>query len=132
MGNWEPEGGTVQRTDVLMPPPTHTHTHTRSGRYLELHQVGVHVSSVGVLAHRVRELRHSAAGGPQPGLDLREVEHHLPVSHGVERRRLSGPTTTGRRHFPPVAFMFESPPPQKCRQLGSDGCCYLLQASAPS
>lgn len=59
--------------------------------YLELHQVDVHVSAVGVLTRRVGELGDSVTGRSQPLLDLWEVENNLPVSSGVERRGLLCP-----------------------------------------
>ncbi|TNN59406.1 hypothetical protein EYF80_030421 [Liparis tanakae] len=55
--------------------------------YLELHQVDIHVAVGVILAGGVRELRDAVAGHPQPRLDLRQVEHYLPVGSGVERRR---------------------------------------------
>lgn len=71
--------------------------------YLELHQVDVHVSGVAVLCHGVRELRDALAGRSQPRLDLGEVEDDLPVSYGVERRRLHRPEATQtRRESGPV------------------------------
>lgn len=56
--------------------------------YLELHQVDIHMSTVAVLSHRVRELCDSVAGRSQPRLNLWEVEDNLPVSSGVKGWRL--------------------------------------------
>ncbi len=54
--------------------------------YLELYQVHIHVSIDAVLLHRVCEVSDSLRRGPQPGLDLRQVQNHLPVGPCVERR----------------------------------------------
>ncbi len=39
----------------------------------------IHVSIDAVLLHRVCEVSDSLRRGPQPGLDLRQVQNHLPV-----------------------------------------------------
>lgn len=49
------------------------------------------MSVVSVLTRRVGELGHSVTGRSQPLLDFWEVENNLPVSSGVERRRLLCP-----------------------------------------
>lgn len=104
---------------------TYTHTHTEEdGDYLELHQVDVHVSPAAVLSHRVCELRDPVAGGPQPGLDLRQVEDHLPVGAGVERRGFSGPA--GREG--PIRVI--ATPGEEGRG-GGTSCRRLLPADSP-
>ncbi len=62
--------------------PSESSTHS----YLELYQVHIHVSIDAVLLHRVCEVSDSLRRGPQPGLDLRQVQNHLPVGPCVERR----------------------------------------------
>lgn len=54
------------------------------------------MSALAVLAHRVRELRDSVAGRPQPLLNLGEVQDDLPVGPGVQRWRLLRPAS-GRK-----------------------------------
>lgn len=67
--------------------------------YLELDQMHIHMLVLGVLVHKVGEVPHPLGGGPQPGLNLGQVQHHLPVGARVQGRGLLVPAVSRMRGY---------------------------------